>query len=617
MAIYYIDPSASTNGSGTFASPYNVPPTLVTGNEYWFKEGTVWSGRTATWAINLANIVLGVYDATTGNRVTDGSKWATFDWRNSIVGSSAISLGANCGTGFDCQGIIIKAGWFVNHGGVTYQSMVIHTSTANDEPGVGVNWSTNWAAHKTYITDSPAWALGVSYSRNNGSCLSTNIPSTSMKLKHIRTFGCATGITMVSTGIIAPEIEDVICSMPWGTNGVPINGISGGLMSNPSIKELYCLDAPKGMGITLQYISGTGPGIVIDGIGAKDCGAGGIIFRFVSGVHSIKNINATDNIGSNVNVDSGCSGLKMYGVIGDRATDNGFSGNDLFLPGNPPVNCEVYNFRFLDCGNVARYSVVPAVDGDGFSCHAGTGWVFDTGFSCRNLNSGCAHVGGAAGTIRNTVITHNGKMPDYTPAPAEYNRGGVALVDSGGWVLENCIVDQNLPYDFKLSSPALLTADTNLIGDGTSTTNLSNSLARAAFIAAVIAGGGTCTNVVTGDSLLDPDDDFAPITGSAAIGTGKGVGIGNAGVDCNGNQRPAPSGLYNIGHREDYPPAKAGFGPWVHFDGTLQPLTTAAKFNLTRTVKSEGKPLTDRQINNYVEDTASTIWIDINSIWSK
>jgi len=130
-----------------------------------------------------------------------------------------------------------------------------------------------------------------------------------------------------------------------------------------------------------------------------------------------------------------------------------------------------------------------------------------------------------------------------------------------------------LPYDFKLSSPALLTADTNLIGNGTSTvtaTTTATPLDRAAFIAAVIAGGGTCTNVVTGDPLLNHADEFAPLAGSAAIGTGKGVGIGNAGIDYEGNQRPAPSGDYNIGHREDYLPPKEGFGPWVHFDGTIQ-----------------------------------------------
>ena len=61
MAIKYVDPSASTNGTGTYASPYNVPPAdfgLSANDILLFKAGTTWSGRRQ---YNAAGIIIGAY----------------------------------------------------------------------------------------------------------------------------------------------------------------------------------------------------------------------------------------------------------------------------------------------------------------------------------------------------------------------------------------------------------------------------------------------------------------------------------------------------------------------------------------------------------------------------
>ena len=569
MATYYIDPTLGTNASGSFASPYNTMPITADNTTYLFKEGTTWGARTSTYAPSRPGLVFGVYDATTGARVTDGSKWFTWDFRNKLLASShAFALGSLCSTGLDIQGMIIKAGWFVNHNGVTYQCILANTSSASTEPGVGASWATYWYAHRTYLTDSPQWVTGTAYQANNGACIDFAQTSTSAVLKHIRTVGCAAGLSMTAANIATPTLADIQCTMCYGSVAMPIGGTSGGNMVNPTIDGIGATDC-KGLGVGYRRISGTST--LIKNTSASFNGTGGVAFMFVSGlsVTSVDGIVSTDNTGDNVIIDSGCNALILNNVTGDRGSDNGFSGLNISSPGNPPVNCEVRRYRFLNCGDIAKYADVPASDGDGFSCHAGTGWVFDTGISCGNLNSGCCHVGSSTGTIRNSVLVGNGYQQDGTPSPVEYQRGGLSLLNSGRWVAENCIIEGNLPFDIQLSSANLLDADTNLLGDSNYTVATSTPIALAAFIAAVEAGTGGCTNVVTGDHLLDPADNFAPLTGSAAIGTGKGVGIGNAGIDYEGNQRPAPSGDYTIGHREDYPPPKEGFGPWVHFDGTI------------------------------------------------
>lgn len=86
MATYYIDPSAATNGSGTFASPYNTWASAVwaAGNTYLQKGGTTYSG---VILVNVTGtqanpIIVGSYDPVTGARTSGGSNRARINGNN-------------------------------------------------------------------------------------------------------------------------------------------------------------------------------------------------------------------------------------------------------------------------------------------------------------------------------------------------------------------------------------------------------------------------------------------------------------------------------------------------------------------------------------------------------
>ena len=83
MAVIYIDPSAATNGAGSFLSPYNTwasASTWVAGNSYLQKEGTTFVGTIGplgTGGTTNSRIIVGVYNAVTGDRITGRKGAAT------------------------------------------------------------------------------------------------------------------------------------------------------------------------------------------------------------------------------------------------------------------------------------------------------------------------------------------------------------------------------------------------------------------------------------------------------------------------------------------------------------------------------------------------------------
>ena len=96
MATIYVDPTASSNGDGSFATPRNIFPTaLAYGDVVLFKEGTVYSGQwtfpTPSGTGTPTNIVLvGTYNAVTGARLIDVTRQATIRCTN--VTSDAILI---------------------------------------------------------------------------------------------------------------------------------------------------------------------------------------------------------------------------------------------------------------------------------------------------------------------------------------------------------------------------------------------------------------------------------------------------------------------------------------------------------------------------------------------
>lgn len=67
----YIDPSAGSNGAGTFASPLNALPTFVANTAYLFKAGTTYVGSLTVTvaATETTPVVIGAYDAVTGRQI--------------------------------------------------------------------------------------------------------------------------------------------------------------------------------------------------------------------------------------------------------------------------------------------------------------------------------------------------------------------------------------------------------------------------------------------------------------------------------------------------------------------------------------------------------------------
>lgn len=89
MTIYYIDPSAGTDGSGTEGSPFNnwTSVTWAAGNSYLQKRGTTWTGQVSIQA-----------SGTAGNRVVMGAYGTGA--RPVIDSNNAQSISINIGTDY-------------------------------------------------------------------------------------------------------------------------------------------------------------------------------------------------------------------------------------------------------------------------------------------------------------------------------------------------------------------------------------------------------------------------------------------------------------------------------------------------------------------------------------
>lgn len=65
MTTYYIDPSRSTNGDGSLATPYNVLPTITSNNTYLFRRNTTYPDA-ITVPSGVTKVIIDAYD--TGNK---------------------------------------------------------------------------------------------------------------------------------------------------------------------------------------------------------------------------------------------------------------------------------------------------------------------------------------------------------------------------------------------------------------------------------------------------------------------------------------------------------------------------------------------------------------------
>lgn len=92
-SVLYVDPSASTSGSGTLSSPYNAWPTTIPNDAMvLIREYTTLS--ISSISITASNIIIGTYESDSGSRVIDSSKLATISYNTSTSLFSIPSTGS-------------------------------------------------------------------------------------------------------------------------------------------------------------------------------------------------------------------------------------------------------------------------------------------------------------------------------------------------------------------------------------------------------------------------------------------------------------------------------------------------------------------------------------------
>lgn len=95
--VVYIDPTASTDGAGTVASPRNILPATVANNTtYLFKERTTLNLTDTRWGTGVgAGTIFGTYESYTGNRIlTDLSRLATINFTSASTNTQIFNLTA-------------------------------------------------------------------------------------------------------------------------------------------------------------------------------------------------------------------------------------------------------------------------------------------------------------------------------------------------------------------------------------------------------------------------------------------------------------------------------------------------------------------------------------------
>lgn len=104
MATIYIDPSAGTNGAGTFADPKNTwaSMTWTAGDVYLQKEGTTYSGA-GSISPSKNDITFGTYDAGTGAQIQSNTRHAT------IFNSAGNGINTNTKTGIVIDNLRIES----------------------------------------------------------------------------------------------------------------------------------------------------------------------------------------------------------------------------------------------------------------------------------------------------------------------------------------------------------------------------------------------------------------------------------------------------------------------------------------------------------------------------
>lgn len=78
--VVYVDPSTTTNGVGTLASPYKTWPTSISNDSLILIKEYTTLVVTTSITISATNVIIGTYDSSTGDRVIDQDRLATIQY---------------------------------------------------------------------------------------------------------------------------------------------------------------------------------------------------------------------------------------------------------------------------------------------------------------------------------------------------------------------------------------------------------------------------------------------------------------------------------------------------------------------------------------------------------
>jgi hypothetical protein len=167
MATFYIDGEAAVNGDGSFASPYNVTPTISSNNIYLYAGDRILNGGGNT-AISITagttNVVVGAYDFSTGLRLKTGNTRAI------ITGATQFTVRVNTNANYctiemldvtNTSGVSSACGIYIGNSNTltasncTIRNCIIHDIQGTDTTKGIAFRGANFTAHNNVIYNIP------------------------------------------------------------------------------------------------------------------------------------------------------------------------------------------------------------------------------------------------------------------------------------------------------------------------------------------------------------------------------------------------------------------------------------------------------------------------------
>jgi hypothetical protein len=245
VATFYIFGERPVNGTGTFADPYNAPPTMTSGNEYLFAAGIEYRNVSAT-AVNvpagISNVTVGCYDPNTGERLRSGS------YKAKIRCNSQYSVRLNTNS----------------HGATLEMLDITNDSNVANARGILIGNSTSLLVNDVTISQcdihdvvGTGTSNGVQFYGNNLRVLNTNI----WNIPDDGVFGYGNNLTVSNC-----RIWDINQSQNAVGDCIQLAGDATLGCSNPRIVNNY-LENPKGSKqcLIVQDTSGASSGGLIAG----------------------------------------------------------------------------------------------------------------------------------------------------------------------------------------------------------------------------------------------------------------------------------------------------------------------------------------------------------------